>query len=609
LNNWKKTLGGWLFFKEPKKVETFILREDEFDKPDKEKDPGEGKPAGSREETEMKGPGKKRKNETFLLKKTQGQASREEKSERGQEKDKEKKENPQKEEKSEITPELVRNLDFMKKKYFIPSNGDVMIREFKITFKDKVIDAFMIFIDGMTDRKVINDNILAPLMVFSNMDIKGNDELKQFISNRLTPHNQIKIVEKYSDVIDEINFGGCTIFVEGVDAAFTADVKGWEHRGVNRPNTEQTLRGPQEAFIASLRTNTALVRKIVRDEDLVVENVAVGMRSKTPCNILYIKDIANDSLVAEIRTRLKSIKVDYLRDSGELEQMIEDNPYNPTPQLIATERPDRVASMLTDGKVGVAVSGSPFVLMMPITSTDLLHSAEDNFIRFPYAMMLRIVRIISIFFSLLLPGVYLAITNFHQEMIPTDLLFAIGAARERVPFPTLVEILIMEFAFELIREAGIRIPGPIGPTLGIIGALILGQAAVAANIVSPILIIIVAVTGIGNFASPNFSQGFAFRIMRFGFIFMGSLSGFLGITTGLFILGLVLCHSKSFGVPFVSPFAPKTRGSFAADVLKLPLWKMESRPDYLNPKDRYRQPKISRGWTQRGEGEDDDDGE
>jgi spore germination protein KA len=223
--------------------------------------------------------------------------------------------------------------------------------------------------------------------------------------------------------------------------------------------------------------------------------------------------------------------------------------------------------------------------------------------------MLRIVRIISIFFSLLLPGVYLAITNFHQEMIPTDLLFAIGAARERVPFPTLVEILIMEFAFELIREAGIRIPGPIGPTLGIIGALILGQAAVAANIVSPILIIIVAVTGIGNFASPNFSQGFAFRIMRFGFIFMGSLSGFLGITTGLFILGLVLCHSKSFGVPFVSPFAPKTRGSFAADVLKLPLWKMESRPDYLNPKDRYRQPKISRGWTQRGEGEDDDDGE
>jgi len=204
---------------------------------------------------------------------------------------------------------------------------------------------------------------------------------------------------------------------------------------------------------------------------------------------------------------------------------------------------------------------------------------------------------------LLLPGVYVAITNYHQEMIPTDLLLAIEASRERVPFPSVVEILIMEISFELIREAGIRIPGPIGPTLGIIGALILGQAAVAANVVSPILIIIVAVTGIGSFAIPNFSLAFAFRVLRFFYIFLGATAGFLGITTGLYFQWMWLVSVKSFGVPFLAPFAPKTSGGFVDEIYRAPIWKMEERPDYVNPKDRRKQPRISRRWATRGGGE------
>lgn len=336
------------------------------------------------------------------------------------------------------------------------------------------------------------------------------------------------------------------------------------------------------------------------DQNLIAENIIMGNRSKTPCAIMYIKDIANDSLVAEVKRRLKNVNVDHIMDTGELEQFIEDNPSLPAPQILATERPDRVCTMLAEGRVAIIMHCSPFALVVPITGYDIMYSAEDQFLRFPYSNLLRIIRLLAMLMSLLLPGIYLAITNYHHEMIPTDLLLAILSAREKVPFPSVVEVFLMEISFELIREAGIRIPGPIGPTLGIIGALILGQAAVEANIVSPILIIVVAVTGLGSFAIPNFSAGFAFRILRFGFIILAALSGFLGITVGLILMGLWMFNAKSFGVPYFSPVAPRTSGGFADAIFKSPVWKQEKRPDYVNAKKDRMQPDISRRWANRG---------
>jgi len=592
----KDTLKRLLFFREPEKIEKFILKENSTDRKIPETsitndDLQNKEEQKNREKNETQN---KKKNEDLLLKNS------------GKEKqDAQKNKKKESEDKSEISTSLSDNLEYMKKIYTVPINGDVVIREFKITFKDKTVDAFIIFIDGMTNGTVINTNMLQPLMLLSNLNIKDVSEgLEEHIKNRLVPHNQLKIFRSYKDVIDQINFGGCGLFVDGIDVAYAADAKGWEHRGVERPNTEMVIRGPQEGFTEVLRANTALVRKILKDEDLIVEDIAVGKRSRTPCAILYIKDITNDSLVEEVRKRIKSIRVDYVLDSGELEQYIEESSFLPAPQIFATERPDRVAYMLAQGRVAVIVHGSPFALVMPVTGTDLVHSAEDVYIRFPYATLLRLIRILGIFMALLLPGFYVAITNYHQEMIPTDLIFAISASREKVPFPSVVEILIMEVSFELIREAGIRIPGPIGPTLGIIGALILGQAAVAANIVSPILIIIVAVTGIGSFAVPNFSLAFAFRIMRFAFIFLGAAIGFLGITTGVFVMGIALCAAKSFGVPFMAPFGPRTAGSFANQIIRAPIWKQEKRDDYVNPKDIRRQAKISRGWIKRSPGKE-----
>ncbi len=598
--DYKRLLKRLIIFEEPQNQEEFILKEnrDETETNSEQKDSeGEGNQV-QKDSSEDKKNNKKR----GMLKKLFNPFGGDKGGGEGKE---DRSGKPEKEVK--VSRKLSENLAYIKKRYTIPQNSDVVLREFNITVRDKSIGAFILFFDGMTDRKVVDDNILSPLMLLSNLDIKEKeDDIALYVKDRLLPQNQLKMLKEMDGIIDEINFGGCGLFIDGIDWGFAADVKGWEHRSVDRPNTELVLRGPQEGFTEVLRINTALIRKTLKDEDLIVEGISIGERSKTPCSLLFIKDIANEALVDEVRKRLKSIKIDYLLDSGQLEQLIEDSAFLPAPQVISTERPDRVAAMLTEGKAAVIAHGSPFALVMPATQFDLLHSSEDSYIRFPYANFLRAIRIAGILLSLLLPGFYIAITNFHQEMIPTDLLLAIEASREKVPFPTIVEILIMESAFELIREAGIRIPGPIGPTLGIIGALILGQAAVAANIVSPILIIIVAVTGIGSFANPNFSLAFAFRILRFFYIILGSTAGFLGITTGIFVQGLWFVHAKSFGVPFMAPFAPKTTGNMTDTLTRAPMWNQEERPDYLNTKDPVKQPEISRKWTKKSK---DDKGE
>lgn len=463
-------------------------------------------------------------------------------------------------ESTQIHPSINTNLEIIKKRFSADINADFVLREFKIRIRDELYQAFLCSFDGMVDSLLINNAILQPLMTLSALPMELKEPVQDVVYNTLIPHNQIKKCKTYQEVIDEVNFGGIGLFIDKIDIAFAGDVKGWEHRNVEQPTSELNIRGPKESFNETIRVNTALLRKALKDENLIVEDVLVGVRSKTPCSIVYIKNIVNDSLVDEVRKRLKSIKIAYLRDSGELEQFLEDSTYLPAPQMLLTERPDRVTKYLAEGRIAIIVHGSPFAIIAPVTIFNLLHSPEDHYIRYPYATVLRFIRIIGILFTALLPSLYLAVTNYHQEMLPTDLLLAIASSREKVPFPTLISILIMEIAFELIREAGIRIPGPIGPTLGIVGGLILGQAAVAANLVSPVLIIVVAVTGIGSFAIPDFSLGYSFRTLRFIYLFLASFAGLLGISLGIFIHLLLLVHAKSFGVPFMAPFAPKTTG-------------------------------------------------
>lgn len=516
----------------------------------------------------------------------------------------------------EIFPSIDVNLEYVKVKYNAMISSDIIIREFNLIARNRQYRAFLLFIDGLVNTDLINNYVLKPLMLKNGANSFDGDQTRilseavtnnitvrkvkkfditEYISSCLFPQNNLKQQSAFSEIFAGVNSGNCALFVDTLNIAFDIDVKGFKQRSVDTPNNEIVIKGPQEAFVENIRTNTSLIRRTVNSENLVVENIKVGKISGTNCAVCYLADIANNDLVAEVKYRLNNLEIDSLLSSGQLEQLIDETNKYSIPQILSTERPDKVTKYLFQGRVAVIVNGNPYALVMPVTLVDFVSSPEDTNLRYQFANFLKLLRLLAIGITLLLPAFYIAMTNFHQELIPTELLFSILASRENVPFPVIFEILVMEISFELIREAGLRVPSPIGPTIGIVGALVLGQAAVSASIVSPILIIIVAITGIASFAIPDFSFGFHIRLLRFAFVFLAFVSGFLGMAIGLFVYTTILCSLKSFGVPYMVSFEPlenaKSSGYFIP-----PIWKREKRPGYLHTKKEDAQEHISKKW-------------
>ena len=500
-----------------------------------------------------------------------------------------------------VDPRLKINKHYIEEIYSLPKNKDIILRDLTITVNPS-LEACAVYIEGISDRNTVNETLLKPLMLMTGIDRdeygKKLDimDMADYIKKNVIYSNQVDIYERFENIVDAINYGATALFIEGCPRCLLVETKGWDRRSVSSPKSEQVIRGPHEAFNETLRSNTGLLRKAIRNPQLITEMLKIGERNKTDIALMYLNDLANPRLVEEVKRRIKSISTDYVGETGILEQFIEDHPFRPIPQVLVTERPDRVASFIMDGKVAILMDGNPNILIVPATLFALLHSPEDYYLRAPYGNMVRFLRVAASFLAIITPGFYVALTTFHQEMIPTDLILAIAAARETVPFPTIVEVFLMEFAFEMIREAGVRIPGIIGNTLGIVGALILGQAAVQAGIVSPILIIVVALTGLASFAIPNYSMSFAFRGVRFFITALAALFGFFGISAGLFLLLTSITGMKSFGVPILSPIGPRTKTGPDL-VARGPVWSMEERPDFLDTLERRRQPNISRGWV------------
>ena len=522
-----------------------------------------------------------------------------------------------------IFTEIDKNLDFLKYKYNALICNDVIIREFSLLAQNIEYKAFVMYIDGMVDSPVINEFILSPLMMrnranifddkqkkfvsekkIDNVTLKNFKKSKEknlvdFIYNSLIPQNSVDKVTDFSDVYSAINMGNCMLFVDSLDTAFNLDVKGFKQRSIDSPSNEVVVRGSQEAFVENIRTNTSMIRRLVNNENLVMETLTVGQITKTQVSIGYIKSLANEDLVAEVRYRINNLSVDYLISSGQLEQLIQDSPESLFPQMVATERPDKVSNFLLEGRVVIVVNGSPYVLVAPGVFVDFITSPEDLNLKYQFSNLEKIIRLLAIFLSLLLPGIYIAVTNYHQELIPTELLFTIAAARESVPFPTFVEILLMEVSFELIREAGLRVPTPLGSTIGIVGALILGEAAVSASLVSPVLIIIIAITGICSFSIPDFSLNFTFRIYRFVYIILGYMAGFLGISFGVFIQLAIMCKLKSVGSPYINPYIlGKNKRSISSYFIP-PIWKRERTSSFVHAQKKFSQQKISMVWRKK----------
>lgn len=499
--------------------------------------------------------------------------------------------NDKKIEKNYVEKEIEKNLSYINKRFSLPLNNDVVLRTFEIQGGRK---CFLIYYEGMVVTQYVDDNIIKSFIELS--EIKDIDDINEDLFRKYSTHAQTRVLKDMDTIAEDVNFGACAVFVDGADCAFVFDVRGWEHRSINKPENEQSIYGPQEAFSEMLRTNTALVRKIIKTEKLVALGVSIGNVSKTKGVLLYIDDIANKKLVDEVKRRLDGISVDYIISVEEVQMFIEDKSFFLTPQILGTERPDRAARALTEGRCVLILNGSPRALIMPSNVFELTHVVSDEYLNVPFAIMSRVVRFIGMFLSLLLPALYLAITLYHQEIIPTYLLYSISASRENVPFPSLVEVLLMDIAFELIREAGIRMPSPIGSTLGIVGGLILGQAAVSAKMVSPIMIIVIAITGIGSFTNADYSLGWTYRILRLIFILLAASFGFFGIASGIVLYSLYLGSIKTFGVPFLSPapgFRTKSEGT-AVFINKV--WRREKRPSFLKTKTKDAEPEISRQW-------------
>lgn len=484
--------------------------------------------------------------------------------------------------------------ELLKREFSLGKSGDIKIREFSVRIKGIDRDAVMFFTDGLVNKQIINDFLLTPLMIKSR---ELNIESFKDIPEVLIPQTETKETDVLGELLFDINFGSAILLIDGVKKAFSIDAKGWDHRGIDSPKTERIIRGPNDSFSEQLRENTALIRHLVRNKSLISKEYKIGKISQTPVSVMYIENITNPSLIKEALRRIESIDTDYIFSTAELEQLIEDKSLTTLPQFLSTERPDRAARALLDGRVVIICDGTPFVLILPTTVFELNEAAEDSYLRFPYVNMIRIIRWIAFFLSLLLPGLYIAVISYHAELLPTGILMSIISSREPVPFPSIVEIIIMEISLEIIREASIRVPEASGSTLSIVGALILGQAAVSAGIVSPILIIIVSITAIGSFATPNYYLGLSARILRFFYIFLGQAAGFLGITAGLFINVLLWTNTSSMGVPMSAPFAPITKRGVPTSLFVPPIWKQEHRDDYVNPKRKFRQAHISRKWT------------
>lgn len=470
---------------------------------------------------------------------------------------------------------------------------DVIIREFRIGQGNK-LKAAIIYTDGLADSNMIQHFILIPLMngpfeeIPANLKLESNNILKWFEKCKLTI-GDIKEIPNFHELNNAVLAGNTAIIIEGNKIAISASTLGWEDRGVTEPASQTVVRGPREGFSENFRTNTALIRRKINDANLLCEQKKIGKVTKTNVAVMYIKGIVTDKIVEEVHRRLDRIDIDGILESGYIEEFIQDETYTPFPTIFNTERPDVVAGCLLEGRVAIVVDGTPFVLIVPSLFIQSFQVAEDYYQRADISSLLRMLRITCFLIALVGPSFYIAITTYHQEMLPTPLLISLAAQREGVPFPAFVEAIMMEVTFEILREAGIRMPRAVGQAVSIVGALVLGQAAVEAGIVSASMVIVVSITAISNFVFPAYNMAIAVRMLRFGMMALAASFGLYGITLGLLALLLHLNSIRSFGIPYMSPFGPFILGDHRDTLFRLPHWKMLSRPRLLNQKNIKRQ--------------------
>lgn len=469
--------------------------------------------------------------------------------------------------------------------------ADVVYREFDFA-QDGRIKLVIVYMDGMADKIQISAQVLRSLMLDAPLVEKGGEltgaRAFKHIKKKLLPIQQVEETTNLGRVIDAVLAGDAVLLVDGHAAAIINSTRGWEGRNVEESQTEMVVRGPREAFVETIRVNMSLLRRKIKNPNLKIETMKLGQVTKTDVAVVYIKGIVNDKIVAEVKERLSRIKIDAILETGYIEEFIEDSPWSPFCTVFHTERPDKVAANLLEGRVAILVDGTPYALTVPLLFVESLQFPEDYYERTLVASATRLLRLFSMVASLLVPSLYVAIVTFHHEMLPTALLLSLAAQREAVPFPAFVEAFGMEFTFEILREAGIRLPRQVGQAVSIVGALIIGEAAVRAGLVGAATVIVVAFTGIASFVFC-YAASISLRLLRFPILVLAGTLGLYGVICGVLAILVHLATLRSFGVPFMSPVMPLNTGDLKDTALRVPWWAMLKRPRVTGMANRQRE--------------------
>ncbi|KQL46201.1 spore gernimation protein [Brevibacillus choshinensis] len=465
-----------------------------------------------------------------------------------------------------ISEHIAENIEELQRLFTL--TPDLIIRKFESRFSEGTIA--LVFLEGLVDKNSLNNNVLRPLLSTEN---QGSNSIFDLLSV-----GNISSISDWNAVESAVLQGSSLLFVDGKKEVWVIETHGWPQRAIEDPQIEASLKGAHQGFVETGVQNIALIRRYIPNRELKIKEHMIGERGTCKISIMYLADVVHPEVLKELEDRLLQVKVDSILNTGELEELIEDNPFSPFPQFILTERPDSAASHILQGRITVVVDRSPSVLIGPVTFTSFFQSVDDYSTRWPIATFLRLLRLLGFFVATFLPALYISLISFNYEVIPLEMMLSIGESRERVPFPPLLEALLMEITLEMLREAGVRLPAPIGQTVGIVGGIVIGQAAVQAGIVSNIMVIVVAFTAISSFIIPSYDMASAIRLIRFMMMIIAAMFGIVGITIGMMTLIGHLIALESLGTPYGSPLAPIRFSDWKDMFVRLPLWVMKKRP-------------------------------
>ncbi|MCL6632816.1 MAG: spore germination protein [Alicyclobacillus herbarius] len=467
-------------------------------------------------------------------------------------------------------------------------NDDLVIRSFRIFH---VYDAVAIYFANIVNRETSNEAIFRPLMkppsTAARSRLRGR-ALREVIVKEVLHHEEVYLRKDLIKVVEDILRGNTVVLVQHCDEVIVIATRRVPQRNPDQPETEQVIRGARDGFVEQLSTNITLLRYRLQTPNLRVKMMTIGQLTKTKVAVCYIEGVARPVLVQEVLDRLKSIETDSVLDAGTLEQFIEDNHWSPFPQVQNSERPDKCVASLLEGRVVILTDATPFSLIVPAVFVQFNQTMDDYSERWLMSSLIRFVRLVALIFSFIFPSLYVAIIAFNPELIPTKFAVAVAGGRAGVPFPAVIEVLLMEVSMEVLREATLRLPQQVGGALSIVGVLIIGQAAVAAGFASPITVVIIALTTIGSFATPAYNAAIALRILRFVLTILAGLFGLYGVVVGLILVSNHMLSLRSFGIPYLSPVVPLNWEGLKDALIRAPLWSMWRRPKQLNPVDHRR---------------------